>query len=194
MKTKTIILSVFALLLASAVFATKLPSMKIVPMGAEKTIVTLESGSAAGFELSVKNLQGETLYYKKSENPVENYRTVFDFSKLNSGCYNLSLNSGNCTLNRKLTISGENIEVGDEIRLFAPVYTFEDNLLNVSFLNKGHKNVFLNIYQDGKYVSGTKLGKEVCIQKTLDFSKLTEGTYEVILSDRYKDYSYTVVK
>lgn len=194
MKTKRIILSVFAVLMASAVFATKLPSMKIVPVEAEKTIVSFETGSAAQFELSVKSLNGETLYYKKSEEPVENYRAVFDFSNLNSGCYQLSLSSGNCTLNRKLTISGKRIEVGDEVRLFAPVYSFENNLLNVSFLNMGQKNVFLNIYQDGNHISGKKLGNEVCLQKTFDFSNLGKGVYEVVLNDKFKEYSYHLEK
>lgn len=194
MKTKAFILSVFAIFLASTVFATKLPSMKIVPSEVSKTVVTFETGSAAGFELSVKSLSGETLYYKKSEEPVENYRTVFDFSKLNNGIYQVSLSTGNCTLNRKLTISGERIKVGEEIRLFAPVYSFENNLLNISFLNKGQKNVFLNVFNEGNHVSGTKLGKEMCIQKSLDFSKLPEGTYQVVLSDKYNDYNYTVVK
>lgn len=194
MKTKAFILSVFAIFLASAAFATKLPSMKIASEEASKAIVAFETGSAAGFELSVKSLRGETLYYKKSEKPIENYRAVFDFSNLNNGCYQVSLSTGNCTLNRKLTISGERIEVGEEIRLFAPVYSFENNLLNISFLNKGQKNVFLNVFHEGDYVSGTKLGKEMCIQKSLDFSNLPEGTYQVVLSDKFKDYNYTVVK
>jgi len=194
MKTKTFILSVVAVFLASAVFATKLPSMKIVPVEAEKTLVTFETGSAAQFELSVKNLIGETLYYKKSEKPVENYRAVFDFSNLKNGCYEVSLSSGSCTLNRKLTVSGEKIKVGEEIRLFSPVYTFENNLLSVSFLNKGEKNVFLNIYKEGDHVAGRKLGKEVCIQKYFDLSQLDEGLYEVVLTDKFKNYSYYVRK
>jgi hypothetical protein len=194
MKTKAFILSALAIFLASAVFATKLPTMKIVPAEKSKTIVAFETGTTSGFELTVKNLQGETLYYKKSEEPVDSYRTVFDFSNLNDGPYQVSLNTGNCTVNRKLTISGNRVQLGEETRLFAPVYSFQNNMLNVSFLNKGQKYVFLNVFQDGDYVSGAKLGKAMCIQKTLDFSKLPEGTYQVVLSDKFKDYSYTVVK
>lgn len=194
MKTKSILLSVLAIFLASTVFATKLPSMKIVPTEANKTILAFETVSTAGFELTIENLNGETLHYKKAETPVKNYRTVFNFSELQDGCYNVSFSSENCILKRELTILGEKIKVGEEVRLFAPFYSFENNLLNVSFLNKGQKNVFLNIFYDSQYVSGTKLGKELCIQKSLDFSKLPKGTYHVILSDKFQDYSYTVVK
>jgi hypothetical protein len=42
----------------------------------------------------------------------------------------------------------------------------------------------MSIYQDGMYIAGKKLGKELCIQKIFDLSKLDHGKYEVVLSDR----------
>ncbi len=194
MKTKNFVLTVFAVLFAATTFATKLPTMKIVPVEAEKTIVSFESATPSHFELTVKNTDGKTLYYKKSESPVQNYRTLFDFSEMGTGRYRVNLSYGNCTLCRNVTITGHEVNVGEEVRLFSPVYSFENNRLNVSFLNKAQKNVFLNVYQDGEHVTGTKLGKEICIQKTVDFSKLGNGTYEVVLSDRHNDYTYVVNK
>ena len=55
MKTKTLFLFVLATFLASATFATKLPTMKIVPVKANKTILAFENAEAAHFELSVAN-------------------------------------------------------------------------------------------------------------------------------------------
>lgn len=194
MKTKALFLFVLATFLASATFATKLPSMNIVPVKANKTILAFENAKAAHFELSVANSENEILYYKKSETPVENYKTAFDFSNLENGCYHVTLTVGNWTLDRELTVKGSQIEVGKEVRLAAPVFLFEDNMLQVSFLNMGQKNVFLNIYKEGDHVAGKKLGNEVCVQKTFDLSKLDKGLYEVVLNDKYKSYSYYVKK
>jgi hypothetical protein len=194
MKTKTFVLSAFALLLASTVLATKLPTMKVTPLEEEKTLVSFESEMPAQIELTVKDLDGTTLYYKKTEQPVAGYKTVFDFSETGNGSYVVSLNYGNCSLSRKVVVWDNKMEVGEEIRLFAPVYSFENNQLKVSFLNQACKKVFLNVFQNGEYVTGTKLGNELSIQKTIDFSKLKEGTYNVVLSDHFKDYEYTVSK
>lgn len=194
MKTKVLLLTVLATFLASATFATKLPSMNIVPVKAEKTILEIENGEASHFELTVVNSNNEILYYKKSETPVENYKTVFDFSNLDNDCYHVSLSVGNWTLGRQLTVKGNRIEVGNEVRFAAPVFSYNDNQLDVSFLNMGQKNVFLNIYKEGEHVAGRKLGNEICLQKSFDLSKLDKGLYEVTINDKFKEYSYYVKK
>ena len=194
MKTKKLFLFVLATFIVSATFATNLPSMSIVPVKAEKTILTFENSKLAHFELTISNSENEILYYKKSESPVENYKTVFDFSNLDNDTYHVSLTAGSWTIDREMTVKGNRIEVGEEVRLAAPVFSYNENLLSVSFLNMGQKNVFLNIYKEGDHVSGKKLGNEVCIQKSFDFSKLDKGIYEVVINDRYKNYSYYVTK
>lgn len=194
MKTKALFLFVLATFTVSAIFATQLPSMNILPVKAEKTILAFENGKAEHFELTVANSDNEILYYKKSETPVENYKTAFDFSNLENGMYHVTLTVGNWTLDRELTVKGRQIEVGEEVRLAAPVFQFEDNLLHVSFLNMGQKNVYMNIYKQGDHVAGKKLGKEICVQKSFDLSKLDKGLYEVVLNDKYKTYSYYVQK
>lgn len=194
MKTKTLFLVVLATFLASATFATKLPSMNIVPVKAEKAILEIANGETAHFELTVVNSNNEILYYKKSETPVENYKTVFDFSRLDNDCYHVSLTVGNWTLDRQLTVKGNRIEVGGEVRLAAPVFSYNDNQLNVSFLNMGQKNVFLNIYKEGEHVTGRKLGDDICLQKSFDLSKLDKGLYHVVINDKFKEYSYYVKK
>lgn len=194
MKTKTFVLSVFAIVLASAAFATKLPSMKIVPVESEKVGLTFDAETPDKLELTISNMQGEILYYKKTEKPVDNYNTVFDFSETGNGNYKFSLSYKNSTFCRSVNVSNKKVNVGEELRLYSPVYTFENNRLNVSFLNNGRKKVFLNVYQNGEYVTGAELGKDMCIQKAVDFSKLEKGTYDVVLNDSYKYYTYVVNK
>lgn len=194
MKTKTFLLILLATFTFSTVFATKLPSMNIVPVQSGKTLLAFENYKSAHFEVTITNSDNEILYYKKSEEPVEKYRTVLNFSELENDSYNLSLTVGNWTLNRKLTVKGEKVEVGEEVRLAAPVFSYKNDLLGVSFLNTGRKNVFINIYKNGEHVSGKKLGKEISVQKSFDLSNLGEGSYKVVLNDNFKTYSYCLEK
>jgi len=105
------------------------------------------------------------------------------------------MNSGNCTLVRQLTLSAHSrLKVGEEIRMFSPACSFEDNILKLSYLNNTQKNVFLNVYQDGTHITGKKLGKELCIQKLIDLSRLEEGEYQVVLTSGTQDYTYAIRK
>lgn len=195
MKTKSLLLTAMAVFVAATGFATQLPTMNVIPVQNEKALVAFETMSPANFELSLKNQRGETIYYKKSEEPVQSYRLVFDLQELEDGNYHVNLNHGNCTLDRLITISnGTNLKVGEEIRMFSPYYKFENNTLQISYLNNSQKNVFLNIFRDGQHITGKKLGKEMCIQKALDFSKLEKGTYNVVLSNNSNEFQFTVQK
>jgi len=195
MKTKSLALTAIAVLVAATVSATKFPTMNIIPVQKDKALVAIESSSPSEFELSLQNSSGETLYYKKSEKPVQTFSTLFNLHELESGQYEVSLTSGNCKLTREVNISKDGIiKVGEEVAQFAPCYKFEDNLLKVSYLNNKLRNVNLSIYQDGLYVAGKKLGKEMCIQKIFDLSKLEHGEYEVVLSDRENEYAFLVEK
>ena len=195
MKTKNLVLTALAVFVAATGFATQLPTMNVIPVKNEKALVAFETMSPATFELSLKNQQGETIYYKKSEKPAQSYKLVLDLKNLEDGNYHVNLKHGNCNLDRLITVSnGMNLKVGEEIRMFSPYYKFENNTLQVSYLNNSQKNVFLNIYRDGQYITGKKLGKELCIQKALDFSKLEKGSYEVVLSNNSNEFQFSVQK
>ncbi|WP_372948014.1 hypothetical protein [Mariniphaga sp.] len=195
MKTKNLVLTAMAVFVAATVFATQLPTMNVIPVQNEKALVAFETMSPANFELTLKNQRGETIFYKKSEEPAQSYKLVLDLQDLDDGNYHVNLKHGNCNLDRLVTISnGKNLKVGEEIRMFSPYYKFENNTLQISYLNNSQKNVFLNIYRDGQYVTGKKLGKEMCIQKALDFSKLEKGTYEVVLTNNSNEFQFTVQK
>lgn len=195
MKTRNFVLTALAILVAAAGFATQLPTMNVIPVENEKALVAFETLSPATFELSLKNQRGETVYYKKSEEPAQNYRVIFDLHNLDDGNYHVNLKHGNCTLDRKITVSnGKSIRVGEEIRMYSPYCKFENDTLRVSYLNSSQKNVFLNIFRDGQFVTGKKLGKEMCIQKAFDLSKLEKGTYEFVLANNSNEFQFTVQK
>ena len=195
MKTKNFVLTALAIFVAAAGFATQLPTMNVIPVENEKALVAFKTLSPATFELSLKNQRGETVYYKKSEEPAQSHSVIFDLHNLDDGNYHVTLKHGNCTLDRKITVSnGKSIRVGQEIRMFSPYCKFENNTLMVSYLNCSQKNVFLNIFRDGQFVTGKKLGKELCIQKAFDLSKLEKGTYDVVLANNNNEFQFTVQK
>ncbi|MFW6290095.1 MAG: hypothetical protein ACOC0R_03920 [Mariniphaga sp.] len=195
MKTRNFVLTAVALFVAATVSATKLPTLNVFPVEKQKALVSFESPKAASVEISVKSKAGEILYYKKSDAPVENLRMVFDFAELKNGTYDVSLDVNYCKINREVIVSNHHLQVApEEKRVYKPFCNFEDNLLKVSHLNTGQKNVLLNIYQDGHHIAGRKLGKEVCLQKVFDLSKLKSGQYDIVLSDRDDEYLFTVNK
>lgn len=195
MKTKNLVLTVLAVFVAATVFATQLPTLNVIPVENEKALVAFETMSPANFELTLTNHRGETVYYKKSDEPVKNYRLIFDLDNLDEGNYHVNLKHGDCIIDRQITVSnGKNITVGEETRMFSPYCKFEDNILKVSYLNCTQKNVFLTIYNNGQYVTGKKLGKEMCIQKAFDLSKLEKGNYDVVLSNNSSEFQFAFHK
>jgi hypothetical protein len=195
MKTKNLVLTALAVFVATSVSAAKLPTMNVIPVEQEKALVAFEAGTPAAFELSVTNNKGETVYFKKSEKPVANYRMIFDFHDLEDGNYKISLDYNNCKISREVLISDHRcMRVGEEIKCYGPFYKYEDNHLKISYLNQSQKNMHVNIYRDGYFVAGKKLGKDLCIHKMLDLSKLEKGTYEVVLSNRNNEYPFIVQK
>ncbi|HDR51407.1 MAG TPA: hypothetical protein ENN90_07270 [Mariniphaga anaerophila] len=195
MKTKNLVLTALAVFVTATVFATHLPAMNVIPVNDGKALVAFEAISPDAFEISVKNKRGETLYYKKSDVPAQTYRTLFDLHDLEDGVYEVCLKSGHTILVRQVTVSAHSpLKVSEQFRMFSPTCSFEDNLLKFSYLNNTQHNVFLNVYQNGAHIAGKKLGKELCIQKVIDFSKLEEGDYQVVVTCGTQEYTYAIKK
>jgi hypothetical protein len=166
--------------------------MSIVPVEEDKALVSFESFSPTQFELTITNIENKILYFKKSENALENHSTVFDFSKLGDGIYNVQIDFGNCSLAKEVNVASNHVKIGEFSKQCKPYIQFNEGLLQISMLNKEQKNVYLNVYQNGEHIDGNRLGKKFCIQKQVDFSKLKKGTYEFVLSGGFSNYAFTV--
>jgi len=194
MKTTKWVITTLAIFIVAIGFATETPKMNIIPVEAEKALVAFNSSSPVSFEITITKKNGEIIYYKKSKNPLDEYRKVFDFSEMGNGIYNVSMNYGNRSLNRDVCVSKKDIKIGPIVKLYEPYFCYKDGLLNVSFLNIARNSVYLNVYKMGKHVSGLNLGKELSIQKSFDFSKLKNGDYKIVVTDKFKDHSFIVHK
>ena len=192
MKTKTSLLTILAIFIALTGFASEKVKMNVITLGSEEALVAFNAETPTNFEVSIKNNLNETVYYYKSKKAVQSYREKFDFSDLNNGKYFLCLNYGNKSLNSELTITKNDIKASPVFKAMEPYFTQNGNKLNVSFLNKAQKPVYINIYKDEQHVTGAKLGRDFCIQKRVNLSNLEKGKYKVVLSDWYGDHSCEV--
>ncbi len=194
MKTKRWILTTLVILIAAIGFATDTPKMDIKATEAEKTLVSFESVSACPVEITIMCESGEILYYWKSETQLEKLDRFFDLSDVSYGKYKVCVNYGVQSLNRELFVTRKGISVGPTVQLYEPFFMYSDNRLKLSFLNLAQKSVYLNIYENGKHVTGLNLGKDIDMQKSFDFSNLNNGEYDVVLSDYFSEHHYVVRK
>lgn len=192
MKTKNWTFTVLAILIATMGYATEIPQMNVVKAENQKALIAYKASFNTTLEVTLTNSEGEILYFKRTEKPQSEYRKIFDFAELGNGKYNVSINYGNQSINRELTIKNKRLEVGTAIRMYEPFLTMKDGKLNLSHLNVPMKNVYLNIYNKGEHVSGANLGKQMAIQKCIDMSTLQGGEYEVVVTDHFKDHRFFV--
>jgi hypothetical protein len=190
MKTKSWVLTTLVCFIAAIVYATDFPQMNVVPVEAEKALIAFDSPEPSPLEITLTNHDGEILYYKKTKKRYSEYKTVFDFAQLGVGNYCVCVNFGNKSITRKVDVSKDEIHVGPPQRLYEAYFYLKDKKLNVSLFNCPQKQVYVNVYKDGKHVTGLKLGKGLTIQKRLDLSRLEKGEYEIVLTDYFKDHVY----
>lgn len=191
MKTKVWTMIVLAFLVAGAASATELPKMNVIQVEENKALLAYSFANEAPLQVTLTNADGEVLYYKQTEHQAE-FKKMFDFSELGDGLYCVSVNYGNQSINRVMSVKDQKITVSDASHCYEPYFRMEDKKMNVSFLNTWQKPVFINIYQNGELIDGRNLGRDMSIHTMLDFGRLKRGTYRVVLTDYIKDHSFTV--
>ena len=194
MKTTTWGLTTLALFIAAISFATDLPKMNVNANDASKLTVSFESPTASPVELIISDRDGAILYSWKSEMPEAKISKMYNLSELGNGNFNICVNFGGKSINREVCIKGKNVNVGPAVQLNEPFFNYKNNRLNVSFMNVAKKDVYLKIYKDGEHYEGFTLGKNMHIQRCFDFSKSQKGTYEIVLTDYFKEHHYIVNK
>ena len=191
MKTKNWVITILACFVVATGFATEFPTMNVIPVEGDKALLAYSAPDAATLEVTLTDHNGSVMYFKRTNGKQSEFNQVFNLTDLEDGSYCMSVNYGNRSISRDLMVHGEEITVGAPVRCYEPFFCMEeDNKLDISFFNSPRKQVFVNIYKDGKHVNGYKLGKELAIQKRLDLSNLDPGEYEVIVTDYIKDHKF----
>ncbi len=191
MKTKVWAVIVLVFFVAGAASAIELPKMNIIQVKENTAMLAYSFSRETPLKVSLANSNGELLYYKETEH-LAAYKKMFNFSELGDGVYCVSINYGNQSINRVLRVEDKKITVSNASFCYEPYYKVKGKMVDLSFFNTWNKPVHVSIYQNGKYIDGSNLGRDVSIQTRLDFSYLQRGTYEVVLSDCVRDHRYTL--
>ena len=194
MKTIKLVFTVMAVAVATIVTGVEKPKMNVIPLTADRAIVSIENENPAQFEVSIKAENGDLVYYKQSSNSITDYRKVFDFKDLEAGSYVFNLKVNETSVSNEFSVSHKGIVVGEKKMRFAPYFNYNEDVLQLSYLNFDQEKLNLKFFNNSGLVYQTELGKDFNIATGYDLSKLEEGSYTVILSSFDNEFTYKLVK
>lgn len=194
MKTIKFLFTATVVAIVAIASAVEKPKMSVVPLTADRAVISVQNENAAFLELSIETKKGDLVYYKQSTKPLSNYQKVFDFEDLENGDYVINLKINDTRLSKEFKVLSNKIIVGAEKLRIDPYFVFEDNILKFSYLNLDAENYKMNIYADNDLVYQDKLGKNIAITSGYDLSNLPEGKYRVVLSSFKNDFDFELVK
>jgi len=195
MKTMKIFIAVFALVAsANAVLAGGNLRVDILPLSGDRAVVSVSSNAESQYEISIENSYGEVVYYKETEGNVTDYRKVFDFSKLEMGDYKIVATIDGATSERDFTVGSKEIAVGNLKYVADPVFSFNNDVLRIAYLNYPGEKVDLKIYDGNEVVYSKSIDSQFAVNEGLNLSKLKKGNYQVVLASGSKLFDYTVNK
>ncbi len=194
MKTIKLLSTVMAVAIVAIATAVEKPKMNVVPITADRAVISIQNESAAKFELSIHAENGDLVYYKQSAKPLSTYQKVFDFENLKNGNYTLDLKVNDTRLLKDFAVSSEGLSIGESKLRFDPYFSFKDDVLKLSYLNFDKENYKLNIYSADGLVYQGRLGKEFGLSAGYDLSRLNSGKYDVVLSSYNNEYTFSLEK
>ncbi len=193
MKTMLKITLLFALVaFANTLFAAGNLKVNILPVNAEKAVVTISSISNSNFIITIADENGRIIYFKENSKAEENYRKVFDFSILEDGTYKLTVVSNDITAERQFEKSHRTIKVGEEKTTLEPVFGYENGILRCTYLNFTKEDITLHFFKNNEIIYTKSIGREFNLQEALNLSKLDKGKYEVVLFAGIKQFKYPI--
>ncbi|MCG6186548.1 T9SS type A sorting domain-containing protein [Maribellus maritimus] len=194
MKTKQFTLALLAVALTLSVAATKIPKMNIVALDDSKTLIAAETDPGVSSEILIEDQRGRMVYYKLSKASPE-YKSVFDFSKLEDGTYTVKIKSGKVSATRVMEVNDGKVVVSAAIKTrIDPYFSCDDRILKVSYLNFDKNDISLLIYKGSQLVFQSGLGTEFNVQKGFNVSNLIRGDYHVVLAGTGEDFSYRLTR
>lgn len=181
------------LVLAISASATEIPRMHIVALDESKTLVAAVTDPDVASEITIENDAGEIVYYRKTKAGAQ-FKSIFDLSELNDGKYTVNLKSGKVRAQRELEINQGKVNVLQVIQEMAPFFTYDGELLRLSYLNFGKEDVSIDIYNGSKLVQSSELGNKFTINHAFDVSNMVKGNFDFVLSGPNHTYSYRITR
>ena len=193
MKTIGTLTMMFAIMMiANVSLATGNLRVDILPLTVDRAVVAISNTAESNFEISIENSAGETVYYKETEGKIADYRKIYDFSKLESGQYTLTVNVDGAISKRDFNIDREGIQVGRMKSIVEPYFAFNNDILRVAYLNFPGAKMNLMIYDGEGLIYSKALKNTFSVNEGLNLSKLKAGNYDVVLATDDQVFNYTV--
>lgn len=195
MKTIRTFIAIIALV-ASANIASASGNLRvdILPLTSSRAVVAVSSKADAKFEISIENSYGEVIYYKETEGDATDYRKVYDFSRLGDGEYRVIASIDGATSERTFSVGPREISVGDLKYVADPVFSFNNDVLRVAYLNYPGEKVNLKIYDGNEEIYSKTIDSNFAVNEGLNLAKLAKGNYQVVLASGNEVFDYTVRK
>jgi hypothetical protein len=192
-KVKSVLLGVVLVFVTGAVMATGNLKVDIRSGEKQRTVVDISNVEESIYEVELKNMNGDIVYYKKSEAPSVAYRKYFDFSKISEGEYNLTISIDNEKKVNTLKINKGQVELVNQRKELEPYFTLKGNRLELSYLNFAKEDMKLMVYSNNVLLFEKKLNPDFSVNYALDFSNLTSGNYYAVLAGENNSYEYSVM-
>ncbi len=190
MKTVRLVIVLAALIGSYAASASGNATLNLIPVEDQKVLVAFESVVPGQISLTLTDADDRVVYYKSTFSPKAEYKGIYNLSALQDGSYNLSVNSGDSKISRKIEIKGKELAFSDPVFGNAPVFTMNKQLLDISFLNNQQENVSVQIFRNNSLVYASQLGDGLVVQNRFDLSKLPGGDYRVYLVSGNDTYTF----
>ena len=178
---------------ASTLFAAGNLKLNILPISAEKAVVTISSISDSKYTITITDEKDMIAYYNENSDGQGNYRKVFNFSDLEDGTYKITVATNDLTTERVFNKKFGTIKVSNEKTNQKPFFGFEDGILRCAFLNFNNDYVTLSFFENSTLLYTKTVGKNFNVVEAINLSKLEAGAnYYAVLSAGDKEYYYDV--
>jgi hypothetical protein len=194
MKTIKLFITVTVLAIATIASASGWPELNVVPVTADRAIVSIKNAQAEKFEVSIENKTGELVFFKRTNTPITDYQKIYDFENLENGSYVFNIKVNDVRVSKNFEVLHSEINVGESEMRFDPYFKFSDDILKFSYLNFDEENLKLKIYQDLDLIYQSKLGNDFVISAGYDLSKLQAGNYRIKLSSFNNEFNFEIEK
>ncbi len=194
MKTIRTLLTITAIAFVALATAVEKPKMNVIPLEANKAVVAFYNNNPAQFEINISDKSGSTVYYNLSKTKIMDYRKVYDFAAVEDGEYVISLKVNDTKIKRNIEIENGEFKINKAEVTFDPFFSYEGNVLKVSYLNFAENAVSLKIYNEGEAIYESELGKDFSLTKGFDLSGLDYGDYYLVLNTKDESFGYNFKK
>jgi hypothetical protein len=191
---KSFILGGALFLLSGAVMATGNLKVHIASACSDLTLVQISNVTESRYEIELKNEKGDIIFYKMTNEPSVTYAKQYDFSMLDNGIYNLTVNVDNEKMENSLKINQGHVDVIGQRKEVYPFFTVKENHLELSWLNFELENPKVLLYDNNTLLFEKELDPEFSVNYALDFSNLERGNYYAVLQSDTSHFEYRITK